>query len=71
MFPHLLGHYVCDGVDPDVGVEDPTDRWFCYNDAEVTETNGASVCNRRERNAYILFYKRQVKRKTHMTQNKH
>ncbi len=61
MLPHRLGHYICDGVDPDVGQEDPTDRWFTYNDAEVTETSGASVCDQREKNAYILFYKRQVR----------
>ncbi|XP_071349293.1 ubiquitin carboxyl-terminal hydrolase 37-like isoform X2 [Trachinotus anak] len=52
------GHYISDGVDPDVGQEDPTDRWFTYNDAVVTETSGASVCERRERFSYILFYTR-------------
>ncbi|XP_071330085.1 ubiquitin carboxyl-terminal hydrolase 37-like isoform X1 [Trachinotus anak] len=53
------GHYICDGVDPDVGQIDPTDRWFTYNDAAVTETSGATVCDRRRRTAYILFYRRQ------------
>ncbi len=55
-----LGHYICDGVDPDVGQEDPTDRWFTYNDTVVTETSGDTVCNKRERESYILFYKRMV-----------
>ncbi|XP_056244273.1 ubiquitin carboxyl-terminal hydrolase 37-like [Seriola aureovittata] len=53
------GHYICDGVDPDVGQRDPTDRWFTYNDAMVTETSGASVCDHRQRSSYILFYQRQ------------
>ncbi len=57
------GHYVCDGVDPDVGQEDPTDRWFTYNDAVVTETSGDAVCNKRQRESYILFYKRMVSKK--------
>ncbi|XP_044073895.1 ubiquitin carboxyl-terminal hydrolase 37-like isoform X2 [Siniperca chuatsi] len=55
------GHYISDGTDLDVGMEDPTDRWFTYNDAEVTETSGDSVCDQRQKNAYILFYKRHVR----------
>ncbi|KAI3368751.1 hypothetical protein L3Q82_025740, partial [Scortum barcoo] len=54
------GHYICDGVDPDLRPEDLTDRWFTYNDAKVTETSSAFVCDQRERDAYILFYKRHV-----------
>ncbi|XP_034554961.1 ubiquitin carboxyl-terminal hydrolase 37-like isoform X2 [Notolabrus celidotus] len=51
------GHYICDGIDPDVKPEDPTDRWFTYDDAWVTKTSGASVCNNRKKSAYVLFYK--------------
>ncbi|XP_045925927.1 ubiquitin carboxyl-terminal hydrolase 37-like isoform X2 [Micropterus dolomieu] len=57
------GHYICDGVDPHVGQDDPTDRWFTYNDAQVTERSGESVCDQRQKNAYILFYKRHVRGK--------
>ena len=56
----LLGHYIYDGVDPDVPKDVTTDRWFTYNDAKVTETSGAFVCDQRQRTSYILFYKRQV-----------
>ncbi|XP_034554809.1 ubiquitin carboxyl-terminal hydrolase 37-like isoform X1 [Notolabrus celidotus] len=52
------GHYICDGIDPDVKPEDPTDRWFTYDDALVTKTSGASVCNNRQKSAYVLFYKK-------------
>ena len=61
MFLLLLGHYICDGVDPDVPQEDVIDRWFTYNDAKVTETSGALLCDQRQRTSYILFYKRQVR----------
>lgn len=63
MLPLLLGHYICDGRDPDVGQGDQTDRWFTYDDAEVTETSGDSVCDTRRRSSYILTYKRHVRRK--------
>lgn len=63
MLPFPLGHYICDGVDPDMGQEDPTDRWFTYNDAVVTETSGDCVCDWRRKTSYILFYKRQVRGK--------
>ncbi|XP_059215963.1 ubiquitin carboxyl-terminal hydrolase 37-like [Centropristis striata] len=53
------GHYICDGVDTDIGQEDLTDRWFTYNDSVVTETSGDNVCNQREKTSYILFYQRQ------------
>ncbi|XP_050932068.1 ubiquitin carboxyl-terminal hydrolase 3 isoform X1 [Lates calcarifer] len=53
------GHYICDGVDPDVGPVDLTDRWFTYNDTVVTQTSGVNVCNQRQRSSYILFYRRQ------------
>ncbi|XP_034535470.1 ubiquitin carboxyl-terminal hydrolase 37-like [Notolabrus celidotus] len=52
------GHYISDGVDLDVPVEDPEDRWFTYNDTVVRETSGASVCKLRSQNAYVLVYKR-------------
>ncbi|XP_018516282.1 ubiquitin carboxyl-terminal hydrolase 37 isoform X2 [Lates calcarifer] len=52
------GHYICDGVDPDVGPVDLTDRWFTYNDTVVTQTSGVNVCNQRQRSSYILFYRR-------------
>ena len=64
---HLLlppGHYVCDGRYT-VGVpEEPTDRWLFYNDNNVKETTGASVCQNRQRTAYVLFYERQVQKHT-------
>ncbi|TNN71807.1 Ubiquitin carboxyl-terminal hydrolase 37 [Liparis tanakae] len=53
------GHYICDGVDQNVGEEDPTDRWFTYNDEVVTETSGTSVCDKRKNTSYILSYRRQ------------
>lgn len=59
--PLLLGHYISDGVHPDVELDDLADRWLIYNDSEVTETKGASVCERRQRDAYILFYQRRVR----------
>ncbi|XP_041815293.1 ubiquitin carboxyl-terminal hydrolase 12-like [Chelmon rostratus] len=37
------GHYISHGLDLDVGPIDSNDRWFTYNDAQVTETTGASV----------------------------
>ncbi|XP_034538109.1 ubiquitin carboxyl-terminal hydrolase 37-like [Notolabrus celidotus] len=52
------GHYISDGVDLDVPVEDPEDRWFTYNDTVVRETSGASVCKLQSQNAYVLVYKR-------------
>lgn len=58
----LSGHYICDGVDPDVRQVDPTDRWFTYNDDVVSETCGPFVFKLREKYAYILFYQRQVGR---------
>ncbi|CAK6973655.1 ubiquitin carboxyl-terminal hydrolase 37-like isoform X5 [Scomber scombrus] len=45
------GHYVSDGVHPDMELDDPTDRWLIYYDAEVTELQGASVCEQRQHNA--------------------
>ncbi|XP_044222688.1 ubiquitin carboxyl-terminal hydrolase 37-like [Thunnus albacares] len=54
------GHYISDGVHPDVELDDLADRWLIYNDSEVTETKGASVCERRQRDAYILFYQRRM-----------
>ena len=64
MFPFLLlGHYICDGVDPDVGREDLTDRWFTYDDEEVTQTSGDAVRAKRQRDSYILFYQRIVSKK--------
>ncbi|KAI9535288.1 hypothetical protein NQZ68_002842 [Dissostichus eleginoides] len=53
------GHYNCDGVDQDVGLEDPTDCWFTYDDSRVRETSGDCVCDRRKETAYILSYRRQ------------
>ncbi|KAI4812857.1 hypothetical protein KUCAC02_024222, partial [Chaenocephalus aceratus] len=53
------GHSNCDGVDPDVGLEDPTDCWFTYDDSRVRETSGDYVCDRRKETAYILSYRRQ------------
>lgn len=64
MLPHLLGHSNCDGVDPDVGLEDPTDCRFTYDDSRVRETSGDYVCDRQKETAYILSYRRQV-RDTH------
>jgi len=63
MLAHLLGHYNCDGVDPDVGLEDQTDSWFTYDDSRVRETSGDYVCDRRKETAYILSYRRQVRDK--------
>ena len=57
----LLGHYICDGVHPDERPDTPTDRWLTFNDAAVYETTGVSVCRERQKSAYILFYKRQVR----------
>ncbi|KAE8280598.1 hypothetical protein D5F01_LYC21161 [Larimichthys crocea] len=46
------------GCDVNVAQEDPSDRWFTYNDEEVTETTGKSVCDEQKNISYILFYKR-------------
>ncbi|KAF3703804.1 Integrin beta-1 Fibronectin receptor subunit beta VLA-4 subunit beta Precursor [Channa argus] len=56
------GHYISDGVHPEVDVFDPADRWLSYNDSIVTETTGATVCKKRRKTAYILFYQRQIDR---------
>ncbi|XP_049453913.1 ubiquitin carboxyl-terminal hydrolase 3-like [Epinephelus fuscoguttatus] len=52
------GHYISDGVHPDDRPDEPTDRWLNFNDSVVTETSGWSVCEERQKTAYILFYKR-------------
>ncbi|XP_044061838.1 ubiquitin carboxyl-terminal hydrolase 37-like [Siniperca chuatsi] len=54
------GHYVSNGVHPDAELDDPDDRWLNYNDSNVTETTGASVCSLRQQTAYILFYQRRM-----------
>ncbi|CAK6955039.1 ubiquitin carboxyl-terminal hydrolase 37-like isoform X4 [Scomber scombrus] len=54
------GHYISDGLHPDVELDDPGDRWLTYNDSEVIEIQGASVCQEREKIAYVLFYQRQM-----------
>ncbi|XP_070833045.1 ubiquitin hydrolase B-like [Chaetodon trifascialis] len=54
------GHYISDGLDQNVGESDPSDRWFTYDDARVTETTGASACEQRIQSSYILFYKRHL-----------
>ncbi|KAF3703805.1 Ubiquitin carboxyl-terminal hydrolase 37 [Channa argus] len=54
------GHYISDGVHPEVDVFDPADRWLSYNDSIVTETTGATVFKKCMKTAYILFYQRQV-----------
>lgn len=59
--PLLLGHYLSDGLHPDVELDDPGDRWLTYNDSEVIDIQGASVCEQREKNAYVLFYQRRVR----------
>nr|XP_020472944.1 ubiquitin carboxyl-terminal hydrolase 37-like isoform X2 [Monopterus albus] len=57
------GHYICDAVHPDNSPEEPTDRWITYNDAAVSGTTSESVCEQRQKSAYILFYKKCVERK--------
>ena len=56
----LLGHYVSAGVKRDAAEDDPTDQWVMYNDNYVKRTTGQSTCNQYKKDAYILFYKRQV-----------
>ena len=58
----LLGHYYSDGVHPDAEMDDHADRWLTYDDQYVRDTTGAAVCVQRRHAAYILFYKRQVRR---------
>ncbi|XP_018522530.1 ubiquitin carboxyl-terminal hydrolase 37 [Lates calcarifer] len=53
------GHYICDGIHPDDSPDEPTDRWLTFNDSAVSETTGWSTCEKRQRTAYILFYRRQ------------
>ncbi|CAJ1070814.1 ubiquitin carboxyl-terminal hydrolase 37-like [Xyrichtys novacula] len=62
------GHYISEGMDLDVPVTDPSDRWFTYDDKMVTETSGADVCEKGRRDAYILVYKRQVSTWPHHTE---
>ncbi|XP_042370738.1 ubiquitin carboxyl-terminal hydrolase 37-like [Plectropomus leopardus] len=54
------GHYISEGLHPDVDLDDPADRWLTFNDSEVTRTTGSSVCQQRQRDAYILFYQRRM-----------
>ncbi|XP_040920935.1 ubiquitin carboxyl-terminal hydrolase 37-like [Toxotes jaculatrix] len=56
------GHYIYDGIHPDDCPDEPTDRWLTINDSVVSETTGASVCSQRQESAYILFYKRHIRR---------
>lgn len=56
----LLGHYVSDGVHPDVDMHHTKDHWLTYDDREVTLTSGASVCFQRQQSAYILLYQREL-----------
>ena len=58
----LLGHYIADSVHPDERPDTTTDRWLTFNDEAVSDTTGVSVCRQRQKSAYILFYKRQVRR---------
>lgn len=60
LIPLPLGHYVSDGLDRDVGQTDPNDCWLTNNDAQVTDTTGASACEQRNKSSCILFYKRHV-----------
>ncbi|XP_028450175.1 ubiquitin carboxyl-terminal hydrolase 37-like [Perca flavescens] len=53
------GHYICNGVHPDDSPDDPRDRWLSFNDSVVFETTSSIVCELQQREAYILFYKRQ------------
>ncbi|CAJ1053094.1 ubiquitin carboxyl-terminal hydrolase 37-like isoform X1 [Xyrichtys novacula] len=53
------GHYICDSIDQEDDPNQPTDHWLTFNDSKVTKTTGWSVCERRQRAAYILFYTRQ------------
>ncbi|XP_058481990.1 ubiquitin carboxyl-terminal hydrolase 26-like isoform X2 [Solea solea] len=51
------GHYVCDVVRRDTsGVL--TDDWLIFSDMQVWEATGASICQWRERTAYLLFYEK-------------
>ncbi|XP_074495529.1 ubiquitin carboxyl-terminal hydrolase 46-like isoform X2 [Sebastes fasciatus] len=52
------GHYISESVHPEVCPDEFDDRWLTFNDLKVTETTGWSVCERRQEDAYILFYKR-------------
>lgn len=58
-----LGHYICDGIHPADRPDEPTDRWLTYNDSAVSESTGSSICEQRQESAYVLFYKRQVRRR--------
>ncbi|XP_044040484.1 ubiquitin hydrolase B-like isoform X1 [Siniperca chuatsi] len=53
------GHYICDGAHREQKPGDMTDRWLMYNDKDVSETTGASVCYLRQQTAYMLFYEKQ------------
>ncbi|XP_047449394.1 ubiquitin carboxyl-terminal hydrolase 29-like [Mugil cephalus] len=54
------GHYISDGLHPDHTLEDHSDRWLLYNDAQVLETTGAFVCETRQKTAYVLFYQKRM-----------
>uniref|UniRef100_A0A3B5B108 USP domain-containing protein n=1 Tax=Stegastes partitus TaxID=144197 RepID=A0A3B5B108_9TELE len=55
------GHYICDSSMAHQALEkgDTSDRWLTYNDEHVTTTTGESVCQQRQRAAYLLFYEKQ------------
>ncbi|XP_077590675.1 ubiquitin carboxyl-terminal hydrolase 37-like [Stigmatopora nigra] len=57
-FTTSSGHYISDGVAPAMEDNDLKDRWFTYNDLDVQETSLASVCEKRQTTAYVLFYRR-------------
>ncbi|KAF7654525.1 hypothetical protein LDENG_00068590 [Lucifuga dentata] len=52
------GHYISDGAHT---VESGTRsvRWFTFNDERVKKTSGATVCKKRQQEAYLLFYQKQ------------
>ncbi|CAK6974921.1 ubiquitin carboxyl-terminal hydrolase 37-like isoform X5 [Scomber scombrus] len=54
------GHYVSDGIHPDVELDDPSDRWQVYNDRQVTEVQGDAVCQGRQNSVFIVFYERRM-----------
>ncbi|XP_041854690.1 ubiquitin hydrolase B-like [Melanotaenia boesemani] len=60
------GHYICDSIDPEDCPLEPTDHWLTFNDSMVLKTSGWDVCKKRQELAYILFYRRHVRKRYHV-----
>ncbi|XP_053729175.1 ubiquitin carboxyl-terminal hydrolase 37-like [Synchiropus splendidus] len=53
------GHYICDSAHRESGRDVASNTWLTYDDIDVSEAKRSTICYRRRRTAYLLFYERQ------------